>query len=65
MAGIRMFEDQLRIMTPHTFNASQKLVMAMADVANNAGKTTFFGRDKGQQSYAKFLAALKDRKSVV
>ncbi len=59
MAGIRMYEDQLRIMTPHTFNALQKLVMAMADVAKNLGKTTFFGRDKGQESYSDFLRALK------
>ena len=59
MAGIRLFEEQLRLMTPHTYNALQKLVMAMADVAKNAGKTTFFGRDKGQESYSKFLAMLK------
>ena len=59
MAGIRMYEDQLRIMTPHTFNALQKLVMAMADVSKNLGKTTFFGRDKGQESYSQFLHALK------
>lgn len=59
MAGIRMFEEQMRLMTPHTFNALQKLVMAMAAVVKNAGKTTLFGRDKGQQSYAKFLVALK------
>jgi hypothetical protein len=59
MAGIRMFEEQLRIMTPHTFHALQNLVMAMADVTKNAGKTTFFGRDKGQKSYSKFLEMLK------
>ena len=45
MAGIRMYEEQLRIITPHTFNALQKLVMAMTDTANNAGKKTFFGKD--------------------
>ena len=43
----------------HTFNALQHLVMAMADVANNSGKKTFFGRDKGQQSYTKFLEKLR------
>ena len=59
MAGIRMFEEQLRLMTPHTFNALTKLVMAMAGVAKNAGKKTFFGRDKGQESYSKFLETLK------
>ena len=59
MAGLRMFEDQLQIMTPHSYVALQRLVAAMADYVNNAGKTTFFGRDKGQQAYAKFLAALR------
>ena len=59
MAGIRMFEEQLQIMSPHTLNALQKLVMAMADLAKNAGKKTFFGRDKGQEAYAKFLSTLK------
>lgn len=60
MAGIRMYEDQMRIMTPHTFNALQKLVMSMADVVKNAGKTTFFGHDKGLKSYAQFLSKLKE-----
>ena len=59
MAGNRFFEEQLRLMTPHTYNALTKLVMAMAGVAKNAGKKTFFGRDKGQESYSKFLATLK------
>jgi len=54
-----MFEEQLRIMTPHTYNALQKLVMAMADTVKNAGRQTFFGKDKGQESYSKFLATLK------
>ena len=59
MAGLRMYEEQLRLATPHTFNALTKLVMAMADVTKNAGKKTLFGRDKGQESYAKLLQALK------
>lgn len=54
-----MFEEQLRVLTPHTYNALTKLVMAMADVRKNAGKKTLFGRDKGQESYSKFLSALK------
>ena len=32
----------------------------MAAVKKNAGKTTFFGRDKGQESYSKFLEKLKN-----
>lgn len=59
MAGIRMFEEQLQLLTPHTYNALQKLVMAMADLAKNAGKKTLFGRDKGQEAYANFLSMLK------
>jgi hypothetical protein len=59
MAGIRMFEEQLRLMTPHTYNALTKLVMSMADVTKSAGKKTLFGRDRGQESYSKFLATLK------
>ena len=54
MADNKLFEEQLRIMTPHTYNALQKLVMAMADVSKNSGKKTFFGRDKGQEAYDKF-----------
>lgn len=59
MSGSQFFQDQLRIITPHTYNALQKLVMAMADVKKNIGKKTIFGRDKGQESYSKFLENLK------
>ena len=59
MAGIRMFEEQLQLTTPHTFNALQHLVMSMASVVKNLDKRTFFGRDKAVESYAKFLSALK------
>lgn len=45
---------------PHTFNALQHLVMAMADVANNRGKKSFFGRDKGLAAYKKFEEKFKD-----
>jgi len=59
MTGSKLFEEQLRIMTPHTYNSLQKLVMAMAGISKNAGKKTFFGRDKGQEAYDKFLKSLK------
>lgn len=59
MSGNKLFEEQLRIMTPHTYNALQKLVMAMAGISKNAGKKTIFGRDKGQEAYDKFLKSLK------
>lgn len=59
MAGNELFETQLRYRTPHTYNALTKLVMAMASVTKNTGKKTLFGRDKGQESYSSFLAALK------
>ena len=59
MAGLRMIEENMRVMTPHTLNALQKLVMVMADIRKNAGKKTLFGKDKGQETYSKFLAMLK------
>jgi len=45
---------------PHTFNALQKLVMAMAAYEKNRGKKTLFGKDKGLDAYKKFEAVLKD-----
>ncbi len=45
---------------PHTFNATTKLVMAMADCTKNAGKKTWLGRDKGVESYAKFHDRLRE-----
>ncbi|ANG62808.1 hypothetical protein A8C75_10140 [Marinobacterium aestuarii] len=59
MAGNQLFQEQLRLHSPHTYNALTKLVMAMAAVTKNSGKKTFFGRDKGQQSYSKFLGMLQ------
>lgn len=59
MTGMRLYQEQLRIMTPHTFNALQHLVMSMADVMKNKDKKTLFGRDKGAMSYSKFLKALR------
>lgn len=45
---------------PHTFNALQKLVMAMAAYEKNKGKKTLFGKDKGLDAYKKFESVLKD-----
>lgn len=59
MAGVKFIAELMQRQSPHTFNALTKLVMAMADVAKNAGKKTLFGRDKGQLSYAAFLTQLK------
>jgi folylpolyglutamate synthase/dihydropteroate synthase len=59
MAGLKMFAEQLQVMSPHTCNALQRLVTSMADVVKNADKKTIFGRDKGVVSYQKFLVALK------
>ena len=59
MAGVRLFEEQLQLTAPHTLNALTKLVMAMANVTKNAGKRTLLGRDKGQESYSRFLEALE------
>jgi hypothetical protein len=59
MAGMQYIEDRLSLLTPHTYNALQKLVMAMAGISKNAGKKTFFGRDKGLEAYSKFRVSLK------
>ena len=45
---------------PHTFNALQHLVMAMADFAASRGKKTLFGHDKGLAAYKKFEDKFKD-----
>lgn len=45
---------------PHTFNALQKLVMAMAAYEKNRGKKTLFGKDKGLNAYKKFESVLQD-----
>lgn len=59
MAGLRTIEENMHVLTPHTLNTLQKLVMAMVGVNNSVGKKTLFGRDKGQEAYSKFLLALK------
>ena len=45
---------------PHTFNALQKLVVAMAKYQSSRGKTTWFGRDKGLAAYKLFESNLLD-----
>lgn len=45
---------------PHTFNALQHLVMAMADFQKNRNKKTLFGKDKGLAAYKKFEDKLRD-----
>jgi hypothetical protein len=44
----------------HTFNALQKLVLAMAKYQNCRGKRTWFGRDKGLEAYKSLESALLD-----
>jgi hypothetical protein len=45
---------------PHTFNALQHLIMAMADFNHNREKKSFFGRDKGLAAYKKFEEKFRD-----
>jgi len=52
------FKIQDRI--PHSFNALQKFTMAMEDYEKNKGKKTFFGRDKGLDSFYKFEKSFND-----
>lgn len=48
-----------QVRCPHTFNALQHLVMAMAGVYRNRGKKSLFGKDKGLAAYIKFEDNLK------
>lgn len=59
MAGNKLFEQNLQLITPHTYNAVTKLVVAMAKVVKNIGKKTFFGKDKEQEAYLNFYNILK------
>ena len=45
---------------PHMFNSLEHLVMAMADFANNRGKRSLFGNDKGLAAYKRFEAKFQD-----
>ncbi len=45
---------------PHTFNALQHLVMAMADLSKNRGMKSIFGKDKGLAALEKFESKLAD-----
>ncbi|BBO72142.1 hypothetical protein DSCA_60720 [Desulfosarcina alkanivorans] len=45
---------------PHTFIAMQHLVMAMAKLMKNSGKTGLFGRDKGLSAMKKFEDKLRN-----
>ena len=57
MAGMKLYQEQLPIFYPHTFAGMQKLVMAMADVSNDVGKKTWFGKDKGAIAFEKFISS--------
>ncbi|WP_322979152.1 hypothetical protein [Pseudomonas sp. C11] len=59
MAGNKMLEERMRLVTPHTYNALTQLVMALAGAANNLGKKTWFGRDKGVIAYEKLIDKLR------
>jgi len=52
--------DNFQNKMPHTFNALQKLVMAMEDYETSRGKKTLFGKDKGLKAYKKFEDVLRD-----
>jgi hypothetical protein len=54
------YAEEFQNEAPHTFNALQKLVMAMASYQKNRGKKTFFGKDKGLSSYKNFEEKLRD-----
>jgi hypothetical protein len=54
----RVFD--LQDSAPHTFNALQHLVMAMAGVVKYRGKKSLFGKDKGLIAYKEFEQKLRD-----
>ena len=58
MSGNKMMAERMRLTTPHTYTAMQHLVVALADTAKNLGKKTWFGRDKGVESYQKLESKL-------
>ena len=51
---------ELQAACPHTYNALQHLVMAMADFKKRRGKKSLFGRDKGLAAYKNFENKLED-----
>jgi hypothetical protein len=52
--------DVFQNQAPHTFNALQHLVMAMAKVVKYQGKKSLFGKDKGLDAYKLFEDKLRD-----
>lgn len=58
-ASNKLFEDLLRFKSPHTLKSFQDLVMSMAKVTQNLGKTSLFGRDKGVEAYREFLGEFR------
>lgn len=58
MAGNEHARAALDRFAPRTHIALQTFVMAMTDVVKNAGKKSLFGRDKGADSYERFLRSM-------
>lgn len=54
MAGSENARAALDRFAPRSHSAMQNFVMAMADVVNNAGKKSFFGKDKGLAAMERF-----------
>lgn len=59
MAGIEQARAALDRFAPHSHRAMQNFVMTMADVVNNAGKKSFFGKDKGLAAMGRFGKAFQ------
>jgi len=58
MAGSPSVRALLEFECPQTYAALQRLVMSMADAANNYGKRSIFGKDKGAAAFEKYLVQL-------
>lgn len=59
MAGNEHARAALDRFAPHSHGAMKNFVMAMAGVVNNAGKKSFFGKDKGLAAMERFMKAFQ------
>lgn len=53
-----IYGELLQNEAPHSYNAMTHLVMALADLHKNAGRKTFFGRDKTASAFMKMRQKL-------
>lgn len=52
------FKSEIASRFPQTFRALQDMVVAASKAYKNQGKKSWFGRDKGADSYVQFMASV-------